>query len=225
MKIKEMQVIDRPRERLLNVGPSNISNEELLSILIKTGTKRKSAKEIASEILSNVNDISELSNIDYNFLKKINGIGTVKAIDILASIELGKRINTKISSINNIKFTNPSIIFEYYKNSLAKSKQEHFYAVYLDSSKKIVKEKMLFKGTVNHSLVHPREVFKEAYKCDATAIICIHNHPSGNLMPSRDDLETTSKLIEIGKLFNIHIIDHIIIAETGYYSFYENGDI
>lgn len=225
MKIKDIPLTDRPRERLLKVGPSNLSNEELLAIIIKTGTKNKSSKEIASEILSKLNNINELATIDYNNLKKINGIGNVKAIDLLASIELGKRINTKISSINNIKFTNPNIIFEYYKNTLGKSKQEHFCAIYLDSSKKIVKEKVLFKGTVNHSIVHPREVFKEAYKCDATAIICIHNHPSGNVTPSRDDLETTAKLMEIGKLFNIHIIDHIIISDTGYYSFFENGDI
>ena len=132
---------------------------------------------------------------------------------------------TKGVSEENIHTLYEHFIFEYYKNTLGKSKQEHFCAIYLDSSKKIVKEKVLFKGTVNHSMVHPREVFKEAYKCDATAIICIHNHPSGNVTPSRDDLETTAKLMEIGKLFNIHIIDHIIISDTGYYSFFENGDI
>lgn len=225
MKIKDIPLSDRPRERLLKVGASSLSNEELLSIIIKTGTKEKSSKMIALDILNMVGGIEGVAKLDYNAIKKIKGIGHVKAIELLATIELSKRLNTSVSSINNIKFTNPNIIFEYYKNTLGKSKQEHFCAIYLDSSKKIVKEKVLFKGTVNHSMVHPREVFKEAYKCDATAIICIHNHPSGNVTPSRDDLETTVKLMEIGKLFNIHIIDHIIISDTGYYSFFENGDI
>ena len=225
MKIKDIPLVERPRERLLKVGAENLSNEELLAIILKTGTKNKSVKEVAAELLKEIEDVQNLSNIDYHHLIKINGIGNVKAIDLLASIELGKRINTKISTINNVKFTNPSIIFEYYKNTLGKQNQEHFCAIYLNSSKTIIKEKVLFKGTINHSMVHPREVFKEAYKCDATAIICIHNHPSGNVTPSKDDLQTTAKLIEIGKLFNIHIIDHIIISTTGYYSFFENGDI
>ncbi|MEG0267141.1 MAG: DNA repair protein RadC, partial [Bacilli bacterium] len=151
--------------------------------------------------------------------------GPVKAIELLACIELGKRINTKIISINNIKFTNPEIIYEYYKQTLGNKKQEHFYCIYLDNAKKIVKEKLLFIGTIDYSMVTPREVFKEAYLCDATGIICIHNHPSGNVLPSKEDINLTNKLIELGNLFNISIVDHIIISKTGYYSLYENGDI
>lgn len=225
MKIKDIPLSDRPRERLLKVGASSLSNEELLSIIIKTGTKEKSAKMIALDILNMVGGIEGVAKLDYNAIKKIKGIGHVKAIELLATIELSKRLNTSVSIINNIKFTNPNIIYEYYKNTLAKEKQEHFYAIYLNNAKRVIKDILLFKGTINHSLVHPREVFKEAYNCDATCIICVHNHPSGNVMPSREDLNITSRLKEIGELFNIAILDHIIVSESGYYSFYENGDI
>ena len=222
LKIKELPVLDRPRERLLEVGSSNLSNEELLSIIIKTGTKNRSSKEVANELLSKINNINDLRNIDYNTLKSINGIGCVKAIDILACIELGSRINKTIISINNIKFNNPSTIFEYYKDSLGYIKQEKFICIYLDTSKKIIKEKLLFIGTITHSMVQPREIFKEAYLCDATFLIFVHNHPSGNVIPSKDDINLTYQLRSIANLFNIGILDHIIITKNGYYSFYEN---
>ncbi|MEG0576431.1 MAG: DNA repair protein RadC [Bacilli bacterium] len=224
-RIKDIPLLDRPRERLIEVGRENLSNEELISIILKTGTKNKNAKMISSELLINLGDIKNLNNISYNKLLEIEGIGPVKATELLACIELGKRINTKIISINNIKFTNPEIIYEYYKQTLGNKKQEHFYCIYLDNAKKIVKEKLLFIGTIDYSMVTPREVFKEAYLCDATGIICIHNHPSGNVLPSKEDINLTNKLIELGNLFNISIVDHIIISKTGYYSLYENGDI
>lgn len=225
MKIKEIPVLDRPRERLLQVGSSNLSNEELLAIIIKTGTKNKSSKEIANDLLKTVNNINELKNINYNSLLKIEGIGSVKAIDILASIELGRRINKTVQSLNNLKFTNPNIIYEYYKDTLGFIKQEKFICIYLDTSKKIIKEKLLFVGTINYSMVQPREIFKEAYLCDASNLIFIHNHPSGNVLPSRDDINLTKKLTELAHLFTIGIVDHIIITKNGYYSFYENGDL
>lgn len=225
IRIKDIPVDDRPRERLINIGVDSLSNEEILAIILGSGTRNSSAKDLASNILKKTKNIKYLNEITLNELLKIKGIGLKKASTILASVELGKRINTSIVSINQVVFNNPKIIFEYYKNKLESKKQEYFYAVYLDSAKRIILEKLLFMGTINQSIVHPREVFKEAYLCNATSIICIHNHPSGNVIPSKEDINLTKKLIEIGKLFGIEIVDHIIIGKNKYYSLYENGDI
>jgi len=224
IKISEMIKSDRPRERLSTYGVENLSNDELLTIILSSGTKNISVKELSFNILKQVKDIKKLNNITLEELLKIKGIGVSKACTILACIELGKRINTNIDNLTSIKFTSPDIIYDYYKNKLKNKKQEYFYTIYLDSSKKIIKEKLLFIGTINMSIVTPREVFKEAYLCDATSIVCVHNHPSGNVLPSREDINLTRRLKEVGLTFGVNIIDHIIIGNK-YYSFYENGDL
>ncbi len=225
VKIKDLPVLERPRERLLINGVNNLSNEELLAIILKTGSRGESSKIIASNILSYIKNINDLRSITIKELTSIKGIGKAKACDIQAAIELGKRIYSNNIVINNIKFNNPDIIFEYYKDKLQDKKQECFYAVYLDASKKIIEDKLLFIGTVNQSIVHPRNIFKEACILDASCIICVHNHPSNNVVPSKEDINLTNNLIEIGKIFGIPIIDHIIVGPTKYYSFFENGDI
>lgn len=222
IKIKEIPILDRPCERLICDGSEALSNEELLAIIFKTGTKNMSAKELALKVLKEVNSIANLNELNYSYLTKIKGIGMMKACTLLAAIELGKRINSKITSLNNLVFTNADIVFNYFKNKLSDKKQEYFYCVYLDNAKKIIKEKLLFIGTINYSIVHPREVFKEAYMLSASAIICIHNHPSNNLKPSRDDIEITKKLIEIGTILDIKVLDHLIIGHDSYFSFLEN---
>ncbi len=225
VKIKDLPLLERPRERLIANGVNNLSNEELLAIILKTGNKRESSKIIASNILSYIKDINKLKNITLKELTNIKGIGKAKACSVLAAIELGSRINSNNMVINDIKFNSPDIIFEYYKDKLKEKKQECFYAIYLDASKKVIEDKLLFIGTVNQSIVHPRNIFKEACILDASSIICVHNHPSNNVLPSKEDINLTSNLIEIGNLFNIPVIDHIIVGPTKYYSFFENGDI
>lgn len=225
VRIKDLPEEERPYEKLINNGVEKLSNEELLAIIIKTGTKKYSAKEIASILLKNINNINELKNLNYTNLLKIEGIGYKKSCSILASIELGKRIfNNNISLINK-KLNGSKLVFDYYKDVLKDKKQEYFYCVYLDNSKRIVYEKLLFIGTINYSVVHPREVFKEAYSYSASSIICVHNHPSDNLMPSNQDIEITKQLINVGNLLGIKIIDHVIIGSNNYYSFLENGII
>ena len=225
IKIKDIEEEDRPRERLINKGVEVLSNEELLAIIIKTGTKENSAKELSSIIINKLEGIKNLNNINFQQLEKIKGIGKAKACEIIASIELGKRINRTINTLNNVKLNKTSLVFEYYKELFNNKQQEHFYCVYLDNSKKIIKDKLLFIGTINYSTVHPREIFKEAYLLSASSIICIHNHPTGNVLPSKQDLELTKNLIEVGKLLGIQILDHIIIGKNNYYSFLENGDM
>lgn len=223
MKIKDIPENERPVERLLLNGNECLSNEELLSILIKTGTKENSARELAGLILKEVN--GNLSNINLNKLEKIKGIGKTKSATILAGLELGKRANKKISTLKNLKITNAEDIFEYYKDILINKKQEYFYCIYLDSNKIVLKDKLLFIGTLDHSLVHPREVFKEAVNVSACSIICVHNHPSGNVIPSKNDLALTNRLTELGDMMGIKVIDHVIIGTHKYYSFLENNDI
>ncbi len=221
-KIKDLPLLERPIERLLNNGVETLNNEELLSIILKTGTKEKSVKELSLEILKNY-DIHELVNVNMEKIIKIKGIGKVKASTIIACIELGKRMNKKIDTINNIKITNSDKVFTYFNDLLKDETQEYFYCIYLDSSKKVIKNKMLFKGTLNYSTVHPREIFKEAYLVGAVSIICIHNHPTGNITPSKNDIELTNNLIKSGTLLGIKIDDHIIIGKNKYFSFFENN--
>lgn len=225
IKIKDIPKKERPRERLIALGVENLNNEELLSILLKTGSKNLSAKDLANNLLKEVGSIHKLNDVNYRVLRKIKGIGDAKACSILTAIELGKRIRLENNSLNNIKITNSSIVFEYFNNLFLGKKQEYFYCVYLDNQKKVLDVKLLFIGTINGSLVHPREVFKEALLLSASSIICIHNHPSGNIVPSKDDLDLTNRLVEGGLLIGIKVIDHIIIGEDEYYSFMENGNI
>ena len=153
---------------------------------------------------------------------KINGIGKVKAIELIASIELGKRVYTNAYK-EKIKISNSYDIYTYFKTKLKDKKQEYFYVLYLDNKKKIIENKLLYVGTINKSVVHPREIFKNAYLNSASYIVCIHNHPSGDPHPSKEDILLTKNLKEIGKLNNIPILDHIIIGDVSYYSFFEEG--
>lgn len=223
IKIKDIPINDRPVERLINNSSSVLSNEELLAILLKTGSKEENVKQLASRILKEVGEINKLKDMTLEKLLKIKGIGKIKASTILAVIELSKRMNQKVENINNLKITNSLIVYEYFKNIIGDEKQEYFYCLYLDNQKKVIKNKMLFLGTLNHSLVHPREVFKEAYLSGATSIICIHNHPSGNLKPSKEDIKLTESLIKAGLLLGIKIDDHLIISKDNYFSFFENN--
>lgn len=217
--------MDRPRERLINLGSSSLSDEELLAIILKTGTRKKSAKMLASDILKKIDGIENIKNINYEFLINIDGIGSAKACDILASLEFGKRVNQKIKSLKKEKFNNSKLVYDYYASEIGDKKQEYFYAVYLDSNKKIIKDKLLFVGTLNNSLVHPREIFKEAYLLGASAFICVHNHPGGNPIPSKQDYEITETLLKASQILGIKLLDHIIICNNNYYSFLENKDI
>lgn len=223
VKIKDIPLLDRPRERLINQGSHNLNNEELLSIILKTGTKESSAKVVSSKLLSQIGGIENLYAVNYETLTQIKGIGNAKACTLLAVIEIAKRMGREMQTIKGIKVNNPNIIHKYYKNIIGHVAQEHFYCLYLDSNKKIIKDKLLFIGTLNQSIVHPREVFKEAYMLSASTIICVHNHPSGNVIPSNEDIYLTKRLTEIGVLMGIKIIDHVIIGYDKYYSFYENN--
>ncbi len=222
---KEIPNEEKPRERLLLYGSNYLSNEELLMIILKTGTKNLSVKELANNILINIKNIRELKNITYNKLIKIKGLGKVKSIELLAIIELSKRISKITNELDLINCTNPQNIINYFNNIFKDKKQEEFYCLYLDNKKKYIDKKQLFKGSINTTITHPREIFKEAYLLSASFIICIHNHPSGDPTPSQNDIVITKNLKKIGELHAIYLIDHIIIGNNKYYSFYEDNNI
>ena len=225
LKIKSLPKEERPRERLLKYGAHNCSNEELLAILLKTGTSSKSVKDVSCNLLSIMDSIKDLKDISINKLKSIDGIGEVKAVELKAAIELGKRIYQDVTYEDIIDCSNLKNIIRYFNYLCKDKKQEEFYVLYLDKKKKLIDKKKLFIGTIDYSLAHPREIFKMAYILSASYIICIHNHPSGDATPSSNDMVLTEKIKDIGNLHAIPLIDHIIIGNDNYYSFYEDKRI
>ena len=215
--IKELPILERPRERALVDGIDKLSTGELLSIIIRCGTKNKSVKDLSNEILL----LGNLKDLTYKKLLSIKGIGKVKAIEVMAIIELSKRINSDIS-ISSIKIKRSMDIYNNYKYLFDNQKQELFYCIYLNNKNIVIDKKLLFIGTINKSVVHPREIFKYAYLLSASGIICIHNHPSGDVTPSREDIKLTQAIIGIGEVQNIPVLDHIIIGNNTYFSFLDN---
>jgi DNA repair protein RadC len=225
VKIKELPEEERPYEKLVSRGVENLSTDEILAILLKSGYRSISSKNLANIILKETNGLIGLSEYRYEQLINIKGIGMSKACIILAAIELFRRIEQEKVKIKSQKLTSATMVYEYYRNKISDKKQECFYVVYLDNSKKIIADKLLFMGTINHSVVHPREIYKEAYLLSASAIILVHNHPSGNTIPSKEDLEITKKIFEVGFVLGIKLVDHIIVGSNNYYSLLENNDL
>ena len=220
---KKLPETEKPRERLYNYGSENLSNEELLSIILRTGTRKISVKELSLKLLEYVGDINKLKDIGINTLMNIDGIGKVKAIEIKAALELGKRVYNNQEKLDKISFNSAEIIYNYFVNIFVDKKQEYFYVVYVDTKGNYIDKKCLFVGTINSSIVHPREVFKEAYLLSANGIVCVHNHPSGDSTPSKEYRLLTKKIKEISIIHGINLIDHIIVGNGNYFSFYENG--
>ena len=221
--IKNWAADDRPREKLNTKGPGALSDSELLAILINTGSKKKSAVELAKEVLqlgeNNLNELGKLSVID---LMTIKGIGEAKAITLAAALELGRRRQASSSLIKaNIKSSND--IAEYLKATLKDYAYEIFAVVFLNHANKIKHFEIISKGGITGTVADPRIILKKALDHNATAIVLCHNHPSGNLKPSKADEELTQKIKEAAKYFDIRIIDHIIVSEEGYYSFADEG--
>ena len=220
-----MKDFERPRERLKEYGSENLSNDELLAILLNKGTKNKSAKDLGLEVLNICDNISDLKNLTIEKLTNIKGIGQASAITILAAIELGKRIFKDKVIDKKIVLKTVDDIYEYMKYSLYDKKQEYFYCLYLNTKKELIERKLLFMGTLNRSTVHPREIFKNAYLNSASGIICVHNHPSGDVTPSMEDKILTNNLVELGMMNGIPLVDHVIVGNDNYYSFFNDGKI
>jgi len=216
--IKELPVEERPRERLKKYGVRSLSTGELLSILLRTGTKDKSVMDVSTNLLKEI-PIHEFMHADYKQIVKVKGIGEVKALTILAAIEFTRRIMDVADYIYQIRDSNDA----YYlvKDDLEREIQELFLAIYLDNKSYVIAKKILFKGTVNRSEVTARDVFREGVKYNATAIILVHNHPGGSVEASRADLELTKTFVFLGNMMGIKVIDHLIIGKNNYSSIRE----
>ena len=220
--IKDLPKEERPRERLIKFGSENLSNAELLAIIIGTGSTKENVLNLANRLLTKY-DIKKLSQISTTELKKIIGIKDAKACQIIAAFELGRRLSTSKNFKKQI--TMPSDIANLFMSRMQDLRKEFLKGVYLDSKCKIIKYETISVGGLNTNIIHPRDVFKTAILEDAVGIILVHNHPSGDPTPSSDDIKLTVKLKETGKLIGIELLDHIIIGDNRYVSFKERGVI
>lgn len=220
--IRDVHWEDRPRERLLNYGPESLSNPELLAILLRTGTKSESVLHLANRLLNQFEGLYGLKDASIEELTSIRGIGKAKAVQIIAAIELGRRINN-LQLQDRYVIKSPEDGANYVMNDMRFLSQEHFVVAYLNTKNQVIHRQTIFIGSLNASIVHPREVFKEAFRRSAASIICFHNHPSGDPQPSREDIEVTKRLVECGKLLGIEVLDHLIIGDKKYVSMKEKG--
>lgn len=216
MKLKDLHKVERPREKLEKKGSAALSEAELLAILLRTGYKGKNVLEVAKEILKKYT-LEKLVNLSFSELKKNKGIGLTRAASLIAGFELSKRIfNKGEQSLPKIEKPEDAVAQASY---LLGRKKEYFVALYLNARNQLIHRETVSIGTLNASLVHPREVFQPAIVHSAAGIILIHNHPSGDTKPSEDDLGLTKKLIQAGEILGIEILDHIVLSETGFLSF------
>ena len=225
--VKNMPEPERPYEKCLKSGTGVLSNAELLSIILRTGTKGERITDISSRILELSGDGSGLLSLNHltvSELKKVKGIGNVKAIQILCICELSKRI-WKATKENGFSIGSPKDAADYYMEDLRHNEQEESILVMMDGKNNFLGDFRLSTGTVNASLVSTREIFKTAVKQNAVYIMLIHNHPSGDPTPSKNDISVTKKIYEAGKLMDIELIDHVIIGDKRYISLKEKGYI
>jgi len=221
-KIKEMEVSERPRERFLKLGPNHLSNTELLAIMLRTGTRQYGALQLAQEILDQSGGLKALNEATPEELMKLDGVGQSKAVMILAGLEMGRRI-MEAQSQKSEMLLSPEDGYQLLSPGMRHLTQEHFVVLFLDTKNYVIGKKTVFIGSLNKAIVHPREVFKEAIKRSSAAIVCAHNHPSGDPTPSAQDIQLTHRLEEVGELVGIKLVDHIIIGEGQFASLREMG--
>jgi DNA repair protein RadC len=222
LMIRDFPQNERPRERLIQDGPTSLSNHELLAILLRTGSKQESVIQLANKLLIQFEGLRLLKDATIEELSNIKGIGETKAIQILAALELGRRVG-RLQYEDRFVIRSPEDGANYMMEELRFLSQEHFVCLYLNTKNQVLHRKTIFIGSLNASIVHPREVFKEAFKRSAASIICLHNHPSGDPTPSKEDIEVTKRLSECGKIIGIELLDHLIIGDQKYVSLKEKG--
>lgn len=221
--IKELPTDERPYEKCLKYGPKVLSDSELLAIVLKTGTTSNSVLDISRRVLTRADgSLSLLAIYDKSLeeLKAIRGIGTVKAITLKCIAEISERLS-KSTNNNGLKFETPKHVADYYMEELRHLRTEQFRVLFLNNTNTRIADKVISNGTVNASLVSPREVFEEALRLDAVKIILMHNHPSGDPTPSVNDIEITRKMSEAGSVLDIKVLDHIIFGDNKYISLRE----
>jgi DNA repair protein RadC len=219
--VKDWPENERPRERLLAQGSSSLSDAQLLAIIIKNGRPGQSALDLALELLVRFQDLAGIERAGINELCSVPGIGRAKAAQIKAAIEIGKRYQKP--SLSGASLCSSQDVVAYYRPRLRDLKKEVFTCVLLDTKNRVIREDRVSTGSLSASIVHPRETFKAAIRESAAAVIFIHNHPSGDTRPSREDIHLTKRLVQAGELLGIQVLDHIIIGDHLHFSFRESG--
>lgn len=220
VRIRDFKDNDKPMQKMALNGAESLSDEELIAIIIGTGSKKYNAIELASNILDLIKSQVNHMDVSANELMTIDGVGMSKASKIVASFEISNRLNTR-KSLDNCIINGPLSVANIFMEELRNKLKECFYILLLNTKNKIISKEFISEGTLNSSLVHPREVFKPAIKKSANSIILIHNHPSDDLTPSRDDILITKRLEETGKIVGITVLDHIIIGDGQFLSLKE----
>lgn len=228
MLLKALPREERPRERLLRLGAERLSDAELLAILLGTGVKGRSVIELARDLLhhceakepgTGLRSLMQLR--DAELKQVVPGIGEAKLCQILAALQLGKRVGSV--PLKTVELSNPGAVYEYLAPRMASLDREHFLVMLLNAKNRVILDEFVSEGTLTATLVHPREIFKSAIRFRAHAIILAHNHPSGDPTPSREDREVTQRLIDAGKIIGIEVLDHIVLGEDRFISFRERG--
>ncbi len=216
--IHDMPDSEKPRERLLKHGPRALSTAELLALVLRTGTKRENVIITCQRLLREFGHLKNLSGASLEQLRKIDGIKNAKAAQLIAIFELSRRLDDPEFSRQGQVVQGPMDAVESIRAELKGDKKEHFFLICLDTRNRVINKKQVSMGNLDSSIVHPREVFKEAISSLAAAVIFVHNHPSGDTEPSPDDVNLTRRLVEAGELLGIPVLDHIIVGDKGYLS-------
>jgi len=216
-KLKEMPIEERPRERLIMKGAETLTNHELIAILLRTGTKTQTVTELAKNVIYHLDTLSDIKKLSYHSFIQIPGIKEAKATTLLAAIELGKRLS-HIPYEKKLRMTSAFDVYHYMIDELSHLEQEHFIVLYLNIKSEIIKKETLYIGTINQMVIHPRDIYKKAVTYAASAMIFIHNHPTGDATPSKADVHATKILFNTSEIMGIDIIDHLIIGKGQFYS-------
>lgn len=222
-RITDWPINERPREKLIQLGSEAVSSAELIAILLGHGTAKFNAVELAKKLLREFASLEALSDASLEEIQQIPGIGPAKAVTLLAAFQLYRNLQKQKAENEIVSFRNPKQVAKIYQSTLGSLQKESFFVILLNSAMKRILDFEVSRGTLDASLVHPREVFNMAVRNLAKGIIVMHNHPSGELKPSEEDIKTTERLVQSGNILEIPVYDHLIISENSYYSFRENG--
>jgi DNA repair protein RadC len=219
--VKQWPKAERPREQLITNGPASLSDAQLLAILIRNGRAGRTAVDLGRELLEQFGSLGGIEQASIKEICEVEGIGPAKAAEIKAAIELGRRYQKP--SLAGASFCSSQDVVSYYRPRMKDAKKETFRCALLDIKNKIIREETVSIGSLTASIVHPRDTFKAAIRESAAAVIFIHNHPSGDIKPSQEDLLLTRRLVQAGEVLGIQVLDHIIIGDVDHFSFRDNG--
>jgi DNA repair protein RadC len=223
LPIKQWSEDDRPREKLIMKGKMSLSNAELLAVLISSGNRKETALDIAKHILEGVNqNLTELSRLSVNELKRNSGIGTAKAVAIMAALELGNRKRVQDAMVRE-KIGSSRDVFDLFHPELSEANYEAFWILLLNRANRVIRKMSISEGGISGTVADPKKIFKMALEFNASSVILCHNHPSGNIQPSEADIKLTKKMKEAGILLDLPVLDHLIIGGNEYYSFADEG--